>query len=76
MEKAMYLDGDLSARYDPEVMPLECRLDVPGNGRGAKSGVRVLRLVTTLTEGSELLRRLADDPLTSGIPIIILTRES
>jgi len=74
MKKAVYFDGDLSAQYGLETLPLECRLDVPGNGRGAKSNVKVLHLVTTPTEGGELLRRLAGDPLTSGIPIVILAR--
>jgi CheY-like chemotaxis protein len=43
------------------------------NGQGAKSSVKVLRLVTTSAEGCELLRRLEEDPVTSDVPIIILT---
>jgi len=70
----MSLDGDLTAKFGLEALPLECCLDEPGNGRGAKSGMRVLRLMTNPTEGGELLRRLAGDPLTSGIPIVILAR--
>jgi len=49
-------------------------LDIPGNGRGAESRVKVLRLVTTPVEGCELLRKLRSDPSTSDVPIIILTR--
>ena len=75
MTKIMNLDVELGAQAGLEALPLECRLGGPGNGRGGKSGVRVLRLVTNSTEGSELLRRLAGDPLTSGIPIVILARQ-
>ena len=54
--------------------PLGDSLDVPGNGQGAESKVKVLRLVMNSVEGCELLRRLRNDPLTSDVPIIVLTR--
>ena len=54
--------------------PLGDSLDIPGDARGVRSKVKVLRLVTTPAKGDELLRRLKGDPLTSDVPIIILTR--
>ena len=73
MDRTMPFDEGLSVQYGLEGYPLGDR-DVPENGRGAKSNVKVLRLVMTPTAGCELLRRLRSDPLIKGIPIIILTR--
>ena len=74
MDRAMPLDKDSSVQYGLEEYPLGGSLYVPGNGRGVKSKVRILRLVTTPTERYELLRRLRSDPQSSDIPVIILTR--
>jgi len=74
MARMMRLGAGSTVQYGLEEYPLGDSLDVPGNGRGAKSRVKVLRLVTTPVEGCELLKRLRSDPLTSDVPIIILTR--
>jgi hypothetical protein len=63
-----------SVQYGLGEYPLEDSLDIPGNGRGAESNVKVLRLVMTPVEGYELLRRLRNDPLISDVPVIVLTR--
>ncbi|MFQ5814761.1 MAG: hypothetical protein ACE5I2_16405 [Anaerolineae bacterium] len=74
MDRTMRFDGDSRVQYGLEEYPLGDSLDIPGNGRGAKSKVKVLRLVTTPAEGCKLLGKLRSDPLVSGIPIIVLTR--
>ncbi len=74
MSRMMRFGEDLSVRCGWGEYPLVDSLDIPGNGRGAKSRVKVLRLVTTPVEGCELLRKLRSDPSTSDVPIIILTR--
>ena len=74
MGRTMHFGEDLSVQYGLGEYSLGDSLDIPGNGRGAKSKVKVLRLVTTPVEGCELLRKLRNDPLTSDVPIIILTR--
>ena len=74
MAKVMRFDEGSSVKYGLGEYPLGDSLDIPGNGRGATSKVKVLRLVTTPVEGCELLRRLRGDPSTSDVPIIILTR--
>ena len=73
MGKTMRFDDDLRVQYGLGEYPLADSLGIPGNGRGAKSKVKVLRLVATPTAGCELLRRLRSDPLTSDTPNIILT---
>ena len=74
MGKAMPFDEELNVQYGLEEHPLGDCLDIPGNGQGAKSNGKILRLVMTPTAGGELLRRLRSDPLTSDIPVMILTR--
>ena len=74
MEGTMRFGADSSVQYGLEEYPLGDSLDILGNGRGAKSRVKVLRLVTTPAKGCELLRRLRSDPRISDIPVIILTR--
>jgi len=74
MGRTMRFGEDLRVQYGLGGYPQGDSLDIPGNGRGAKSRVKVLRLVTTPVEGYELLRKLRNDPLVSGIPIIVLTR--
>ena len=74
MERAMPFDEDVSVQYGLDEYPLEDSLDVLGGARVGQSKVRILRLVTTPVEGCELLRRLRNDPQTSDIPVIILTR--
>ena len=74
MARTMRFDEGSSVQYGLGEYPLGDSLDIPGNGRGAGSKVKVLRLVTTPAKGCELLRKLRNDPLTSGVPIIILTR--
>ena len=74
MARMMRLGEGSSVQYGLEECALGDGLDIPGNGRGAKSKVKVLRLVMTPAEGCELLRKLRNDPLTSDVPIIILTR--
>jgi hypothetical protein len=74
MGGTMRFGGDSSVQYGSGGYPLGDSLDIPGNGRGAKSKVKILRLVTTPVEGCKLLGKLRDDPLVSGIPIIVLTR--
>ncbi len=63
-----------SVQYGLREYPLGDSLDIPGNGRGAQSTAKVLRLVMTPVEGYELLRRLRSDPLTDNVPVIVLTR--
>ena len=74
MDRTMRFNEDLSVQYRVGGYLLGDSLDTPGNGRGAKSKVRILHLVTTPTEGCELLKRLRSDPLTNDTPIMILTR--
>ena len=74
MGRTMRFGEDSSVQHRLGEYPLGDSLHIPGNGRDAKSQVKVLRLVTTPVEGCELFRRLRDDPLTSDVPIIILTR--
>jgi CheY-like chemotaxis protein len=74
MERAMPFDEDLNVQYGLEEYPLESSLDILGTARVGQSKVRILRLVATPLEGCELLRRLRSDPLSSDIPIIVLTR--
>ena len=74
MARAMRFSEDTSTQYGLGEYPLEDSLDIPGNGRGLTSKVKVLRLVTTPAEGCKLLGKLRNDPLTNGVPIIILTR--
>lgn len=74
MSRTMCFGEGSTVRHDLGEYPLGDSLDIPGNGRGAKSKVKVLRLVTTPAEGCKLLGRLRNDPLVSGIPIIILAR--
>jgi len=74
MGSTMRFGEDSSVQYGLGEYPSENGLDIPENGRGAKSKVKILRLVTTSVEGCELLRRLRNDPLTSDVPIVILTR--
>ena len=72
MERAMHLGEEV--QYRLEEYPPGDSLDIPGNGRGAKSTAKVLRLVTTPLEGYELLKKLRSDPQTSDVPVIVLTR--
>jgi CheY-like chemotaxis protein len=74
MERAMPFDEALNIQYGLEEYPLESSLDTLGTAQAGQSKVRILRLVTTPLEGCELLRRLRSDPLSSNIPIIVLTR--
>ena len=74
MARVMHFGEGSGVQYGLGEYPLGDSLDIPGNGRGAKSKVKVLRLVTTPVGGCELLAKLRSDPLTSGVPIIILTR--
>ena len=74
MAGTMHFGEDLRVQYRSEGYPQGDNLDIPGNGRGAKSRVKVLRLVMTPAEGGKLLGRLKNDPLTSNVPIIVLTR--
>ena len=74
MGRMVRFDESSSVQCGLGEYPLGDSLDIPGNGRGAKSKVKILRLVTTPVEGCELLRRLRNDPLISDVPIIILTR--
>jgi hypothetical protein len=74
MARTMRFGGGVGVQYGLREYSLGDSLDIPGNGRGAESKVKVLRLVMTPVEGYELLRRLRGDPLTTDVPIIILTR--
>ena len=74
MARMMRLGEGSSVQYRLEEHSVGDSLDIPGNGQGPKPKVKVLRLVTTPVEGCELLRRLKDDPLSTDVPIIILTR--
>jgi hypothetical protein len=74
MNRMVHLGEGSSVRYGSGEYPLRDSLDIPGNGRGAGSKVKVLRLVMTPVEGCELLRRLRNDPMTSDVPVIVLTR--
>jgi hypothetical protein len=74
MARVMRFGEGSSVEYGLGEYPLGDSLGVPGNGRGAGSKVKVLRLVMTPVEGCELLRRLKGDPLTSDVPVIVLTR--
>jgi hypothetical protein len=74
MDRMVHFGESLSAQYGLAEYPLGDSLDVPGNGRGAESRVKVLRLVMTPVQGYELLRKLKGDPLTSDVPVIVLTR--
>ena len=73
MGRTMRFGEDLRVQYRSGGYPRGDSLDIPGNGRGAKSKVKVLRLVATPVEGYELLRKLKNDPLISDVPIIVLT---
>ena len=57
MAKVMRFDEGSSVKYGLGEYPLGDSLDIPGNGRGATSKVKVLRLVTTPVEGCELSPR-------------------
>jgi len=75
MGKTMLFGEDLRVQHRLREYPPVNSLDIPENGRGAKSNkVKVLRLVATPAEGCKLLGKLRNDPLTNGVPIIILTR--
>ena len=74
MGRIMQFGEGSSFEYGLGEYPLGGSLDIPGNGRGAKSNVKVLRLVTTPAEGCKLLGKLRSDPLVSDVPIIVLTR--
>ena len=74
MDRATRLDEDLSVEYGLQEYPLEDCLNILESARVGTSKVRILHLVTTPLEGCELLRRLESDPLSSDIPVIILTR--
>ena len=74
MERALPLDEDVSVQYGLEEYLLEDSLGVLGSVRVGQSKVRILRLVATPLEGRELLKKLRNDPQTSDIPVIILTR--
>ena len=74
MGRTMRFGEDLRVQYGLGGYPQGDSLDIPGNGRGAKSKVKVLRLVMTPAEGCKLLGKLRSDPLTSNVPIIVLTR--
>jgi len=74
MGKTMLFSEELRVQHRLREYPPENSLDIPENGRGAKSKVKVLRLVATPAEGCKLLGKLRSDPLTNGVPIIILTR--
>jgi CheY-like chemotaxis protein len=74
MERAVPFDEDTSVQYGLEEHLLEDSLDILGSARVGQSRVKILRLVATPVEGCELLRRLRNDPQTSDIPVIILTR--
>jgi len=70
----MHFGEDLRVQYRSGGYPQGDSLDISGNGRGAKSRAKVLRLVMTPAEGCKLLGKLRSDPLVSGVPIIVLTR--
>ena len=74
MARAIQVSEGSSVQYELGESPLGDSLDNPGNGRGAKSRVKVLRLVTTPAEGYKLLGKLRKDPQTGDVPIIVLTR--
>jgi CheY-like chemotaxis protein len=74
MEKITSFNEHLGVQHGLEEYPLEDPLDVLESGRVGGSKGRILRLVMTPTAGGELLRRLRNDPLTSDIPVMILTR--
>ena len=74
LERTMPFDEDLSVQCGLEELSLGDDLDVPEDGRGAKSKAKILRLVMTPTAGCELLRRLREDPSISDVPVIVLTR--
>jgi hypothetical protein len=74
MAKVMRFGEGSSVQYGLGEYPLGDSLSIPGNGRGAESKAKVLRLVMTPVEGYELLRKLRSDPLVSDVPIIVLTR--
>ena len=74
MDKMIRFGESSSVQYGLGKYPLENSLSTPGNGRGAQSSAKVLRLVMTPAEGYELLRKLRGDPLTDNVPNIVLTR--
>ena len=74
MARVKHFGEDLRVQYGLGGYPQGDSLDVPGNGRGATSKVKVLRMVMTPAEGCKLLGKLKSDPSTSDVPIIILTR--
>ncbi len=74
MGRIMQFGEGTSVQYGLGEYPLGDSLDIPGNGRGAKSKVNILRLVATPAEGYKLLGKLRSDPLVSDVPIIVLTR--
>jgi len=73
MERAMHYGADLGVQHRLEEYALPGDVDIPGDGRGAKSKMRVLRLVMTPAMGCELLKRLKSDPLVTATPVIVLT---
>jgi len=73
MQEPICLDEYLIGQYSLEEYIQEDSADIPENGQGSKSQVRILRLVMTPTEGCELLKRLRNDPLVGNVPIIVLT---
>jgi len=76
MEKTMRFSEELGVQPRLREYPPVDSVDIPENGRdgNSKSRVKVLRLVATPAEGCKLLGKLRNDPLTNGVPIIILTR--
>ena len=72
MEGAMPFEEDSSEQYGLAGHPVGESPNVPGNGSGPKSEMRILRLVVTPTLGCELLRKLRSNPLANDTPIVIL----
>ncbi len=70
----MPFDEDLSVQYGVDESALGYGSEVSGDGRGGESDVKVVRVVVTLAEGDELLRRLINDPVLSDIPVVVLVR--
>ena len=73
MNRAMPPGADLGVQHGFEKRLLGDGLEIPENGRGAESTVRILSLAATPQQGYKLLRELRSDPQTKNIPVIILT---